>query len=1020
MTSRPRDHLNSFWYAGFSFLTMVLAIVSVHHSSGVISAHQYGSIFNQLKQQFLVTLMTFAVLGWNFAWVGLKISRLFFPRNQGKKLEAILNRSGPKFTRYLVLLVSMVVTLILFHLFQRRLFYSSSFEILFSEIRALSSSHAANLIKTALSLNYALSFFPIMSFLCILIVKRSRRFDLSYLPRVKNCSDHIILGAQGEEELGGDLSAKPSWICLNKKALHGNILITGSIGSGKTSSTILPYFKQILSNFTVKPAVLAIDPKGTFIDACLTLINTHGLEHNLVHFSLSEKATFNPLYMERPLKNGGFLYLANMVKAANKNIMRGGGEPFWEMSAFNLVKNSIVFCAATKGYFTLKDLYRTMILAGGEGLLENLDIALDQGNFDEEEKQNIKYAKQYFELEFSSLDTKVKTGILATSTAFLNQFEEYQVAKIFCPTEDDPHRLSSMEEAIEAGKIILFTCENPAVARSMGVFFKLHFEQAVLNRLKKKDFKKCSRPALLIIDEYQDVVSTGHGAVLGDESYLAKGREANAISIFATQSVCSLENAVGKESACHELLQNLRTKIALHSSDLSTIRMISSLAGKKEISRESHSLSETSLKAKRNIIENEYESSSSNISEGVSITQDKEELISAKDFSTLNNFEAFGLIFDGVSSHFSKIYLKPIFLKSMRTAHKEVLRKAALVSSYIFCLGIGLNSSSSFAAEGVGFPTVCAGVNSKEYSQCLGYQQSGCMCGFPPRPCARFQYMVPVSMVEVVSQPKDTFFDKLPGAQAQLKALKANQPLSGVDDDNGSYFFHVHALPAPLQSLFSSMPCGGARGETTCFEAMSEHLGRQWRTGGYDRFQPQYLAWSLAPQACLMAGEISGSTSVVSTGRGSSSQACSAPTPILKATVPSNGPMCTSWGFMYPRAGEVQGTNRITASLLASERLRSLYAENLKTHPVFPGEKYQMLEPSTSSCFSPFSKSVAVPEMRGLSEFGRSMAGLSSIKRTGFLYLIWKPISCCRDVALVPAAEAAKAAIKLSCQGVRS
>ena len=58
-------------------------------------------------------------------------------------------------------------------------------------------------------------------------------------------------------------------------------------------------------------------------------------------------------------------------------------------------------------------------------------------------------------------------------------------------------------------------------------------ERSLLARLGNSSRPK-DRSGVLVIDEYQDVVSSGHGVALGDESFLAKGREANTITIAAT------------------------------------------------------------------------------------------------------------------------------------------------------------------------------------------------------------------------------------------------------------------------------------------------------------------------------------------------------------------------------------------------------------------------------------------------------------------------------------------------------
>ena len=61
------------------------------------------------------------------------------------------------------------------------------------------------------------------------------------LPEVPQAKDCIAIGTAHSE---GEHPVE-EWVVLNKKALCGNILVTGSIGSGKTQGTILPYFDQV-------------------------------------------------------------------------------------------------------------------------------------------------------------------------------------------------------------------------------------------------------------------------------------------------------------------------------------------------------------------------------------------------------------------------------------------------------------------------------------------------------------------------------------------------------------------------------------------------------------------------------------------------------------------------------------------------------------------------------------------------------------------------------------------------------
>ena len=193
--------------------------------------------------------------------------------------------------------------------------------------------------------------------------------------------------------------------------------------------------------------------------------------------------TFNPVYVDDTLKNSNCLEVASMIRAAAKNFSGKSNEsPIWENSAFNLTKNVIVYCAAVFDYFTLLDCYKVMLIAHSKKIIEDLQKSLENSLFDEEEKYNIQCAIQYFN-EYSLFESKFRSGVLVSSTTFLNQFQDYRAAQIFCPKKENL-TIESMDEIVDNGKILLFNVTNEALSRSMGTFIKLHYERSVLNRLK--------------------------------------------------------------------------------------------------------------------------------------------------------------------------------------------------------------------------------------------------------------------------------------------------------------------------------------------------------------------------------------------------------------------------------------------------------------------------------------------------------------------------------------------------------
>lgn len=733
--------------------------------------------------------------------------------------------------------------------------------------------------------------------------------------------------------------------------------------------------------------------------------------------------TFNPVFIEHPLKDSNYIEIASMIRAAAKNFSGASKEsPIWENSAFNLTKNVVIYCASVYGYFTLTDCYKVMLKADSDEIIDNLKTALKKTDFDHEEKFNIQCAIQYF-TEYGLFEDKFKSGVLVTATTFLNQFQDYKAARIFCP-ELDALTIKSMDEIVDSGKILLFNVKNEALARSMGTFVKLHFQRSVLNRLKNPDRSK-NRMAMIIADEYQDLVSVGHGGTIGDDKICAKGREANFFFLAASQSINSIHNSIGNEKAAKELIQNFRTRIACHSSDLETIRNFKELIGQEEKEKTSHSVSEQSQKATRNFVLGGFDSKNANINESISTSHQKEHLVTGKEFSQLKSFEAFAQVYDGVETKFHKLFLKPYFLKKKSIKHQDVLgmlkeekgfslskilRVFQRMGTTAACLTALLFSSNLLA-----FPNVCSVVKAPEFNSCLNFRYSLTTCGSWPfvRPCYRFSYMVPQTFIEVTPKAGSSHFTALPGAAIQLAGAKTLPPF-GTEHDEDTQSYHARTISVPFAQIpFNMLPCGGTRLPKLCFDGMSEHIAEHWSTGISDKYQPNFLAWSLAPKACLIKGAATSATGGTDVTFGTDSPMCSIKLPTMPSFPPSSHSACNGWGVFYPRMGSYNGPASLTGALMIASRMKSISSEVFMATPSSFGEQWQMISPSSSSCFREGQNIGILDTIKNVREIGR----LTSGKLNGHLFVVWKPVSCKRDIPFLATSKAAIAAMKPMCAG---
>lgn len=86
---------------------------------------------------------------------------------------------------------------------------------------------------------------------------------------------------------------KNDLIFISEKSLYQNILITGSIGSGKTSSAMYPLTRQLIefksNNAKEKLGMLILDVKGNYYSKILEYTKIYQRQKDLIIIDLSRK-----------------------------------------------------------------------------------------------------------------------------------------------------------------------------------------------------------------------------------------------------------------------------------------------------------------------------------------------------------------------------------------------------------------------------------------------------------------------------------------------------------------------------------------------------------------------------------------------------------------------------------------------------------------------------------------------------------------------------------------------------------
>jgi hypothetical protein len=275
--------------------------------------------------------------------------------------------------------------------------------------------------------------------------------------------------------------------------------------------------------------------------------------------------------------------------------------------------------------------------------------------------------------------SEVKTSIVQGIAVFLSLFEtDPDVRRVFCPPKElydgkpcagDPRGivLQPFEELIESGAVVGLNFPvalNPALAKTIGTMMKIDYQRAVMLRIPKMDEhpERHYRPTVFICDEYQNFATVGADNPTGDERWLSLSRQPKCIPIVATQSVSSLKDALPNEGV-KTLLQALRSKVFLTTTDPETARYASELCGKADRTRISYTVSESSTNANVGWLSGRTSSSKGSVSASKQYQKHKEPLFEEKVFFDLKNAQSIVVAFDGVSPlPPTYCYLKPDFL----------------------------------------------------------------------------------------------------------------------------------------------------------------------------------------------------------------------------------------------------------------------------------------------------------------------------------------------------------------------
>ena len=404
-------------------------------------------------------------------------------------------------------------------------------------------------------------------------------------------------------------------IIIPESSLYQNILITGTIGTGKTSSCMYPFTKQLLQyqcyNTDLKLGMLILDVKGNYYKKVTEYAKKFGRENDLLVIELNGNIHYNPL--DKP--NLKPAILANRLKTILTLFSQNNGESYWLDKAEQVLTECIKLCRLyNNGYVTFVELHKLITIPNYYS--DKISILRENflsGKLSKSDVHNLLSAIEFFEKEFNSLDNRTLSILKSEITRITGCFvSDYDVLDIFSPPKDKQN-FTGFKDVIDNGKIVVLNmniAEYRNLSKIIAAYLKLDFQTEVMSRLANKD-KNNFRSVAFISDEYHEYVTDT------DANFFAQSREAKCVNIVATQSYTSLLSALNNQYTVKVIVQNLINKLWFRTDDTFTIEDAQKQIGKEEKIKYSQSYSENSKETNFNYFTNSLSSQNSSLSESI-------------------------------------------------------------------------------------------------------------------------------------------------------------------------------------------------------------------------------------------------------------------------------------------------------------------------------------------------------------------------------------------------------------------
>ena len=307
-----------------------------------------------------------------------------------------------------------------------------------------------NYIKISFVIFYIFSNYIIIN----AIISRFKLFEKSVSNETQSINENHKASLQ--LLIGKDISSNKK-VYIPESGLYQNFLITGTIGTGKTSSAMYPFTEQLIKYNSLHPnnklGILILDVKGNYFKQVKQFASKYNLEKDVLEIGLNSKIRYNPLY--KPNLNP--LILANRLKTILLLFSENNSESFWLDKAEQVLAECIKLCRLyNNGYVTFVELHKLITEPNYyKSKIEILKKLFYESKLSHKQIYELNTALEFFEKEFNSLDSRTLAILKSEISRITNVFiSDYDVSKVFCPEKKDLN-FKGFSSMLRKGKIVV-------------------------------------------------------------------------------------------------------------------------------------------------------------------------------------------------------------------------------------------------------------------------------------------------------------------------------------------------------------------------------------------------------------------------------------------------------------------------------------------------------------------------------------------------------------------------------------